>query len=77
MKHPGIWLTAVVLALVVLLAQIAGASTRDEIASGATSASVTAGTIHLLRPAITHPYVLWVRCPGTARLGSRQGLYAG
>jgi len=43
MKHPGIWLTAVVLALVVLLAQIAGASTRDEIASGATSASVTAG----------------------------------
>ena len=43
MKHPGIWLTAVVLALVVLLAQIAGASTRDEIASSATSASVTAG----------------------------------
>jgi len=42
MKHPGIWLTAVVLAVVVLLAQIAGASTREEIASGATSASVTA-----------------------------------
>src|SRR5437868_2356145 len=42
MKHPGIWLTTVVLALVVLLAQIAGASTREEIASGATSASVTA-----------------------------------
>src|SRR5947207_3136534 len=41
MKHPGIWLTAVVLAVVVLLAQIAGASTREEIASGATSASVT------------------------------------
>jgi hypothetical protein len=42
MKHPGIWLTTVVLALVVLLAQIAGASTREEIASGATGASVTA-----------------------------------
>ena len=42
MKHPGIWLTTVVLAVVVLLAQIAGASTREEIASGTTSASVTA-----------------------------------
>ncbi len=41
MKHPGIWLTTVVLALVVLLAQIAGASTREEIASGTTSARVT------------------------------------
>ena len=43
MNHRGIWLTATVLAVVVLLAQIAGAATRDETASGTTSASVSAG----------------------------------
>jgi capsid protein len=41
MNHRGIWLTATVLAVVVLLAQVAGAATRDENASGATSASVS------------------------------------
>ena len=43
MNHRGIWLTATVLAVVVLLAQIAGAATREENASLATSASVSAG----------------------------------
>jgi hypothetical protein len=43
MNHRGIWMMAAVLAVVVLLAQIAGASTRDENVSGATSASVSAG----------------------------------
>jgi len=43
MNHRGIWLTATVLAVVVLLAQIAGAATRDETAFGTTSASVSAG----------------------------------
>ena len=41
MNHRGIWLTATVLAVIVLLAQIAGASTRDETTSLATSASVS------------------------------------
>jgi hypothetical protein len=41
MNHRGIWLTATVLAVVVLLAQIAGAATRDENPSGATTASVS------------------------------------
>ena len=41
MNHRAIWLTAAVLAVVVLLAQVAGAATRDENASGATSASVS------------------------------------
>ena len=41
MNHRGIWLTATVLAVIVLLAQIAGASTRDETTSPATSASVS------------------------------------
>ena len=43
MNHRGIWLTAAVLAVVVLLAQIAGAATREENASVATTASVSAG----------------------------------
>src|SRR5437870_853438 len=43
MNHRGIWLTATVLAVVVLLAQIAGAATREENASVATTASVSAG----------------------------------
>jgi len=43
MNQRGIWVTAAVLAVVVLLAQIAGAATRDETASGTTSASVSAG----------------------------------
>jgi len=41
MNHRGIWLTVTVLAVIVLLAQIAGASTRDETTSLATSASVS------------------------------------
>jgi len=41
MNHRGIWLTAAVLAVVVLLAQVAGASTRDGL-SLPTSASVSA-----------------------------------
>ena len=41
MNQRGIWLTATVLAVVVLLAQVAGAATRDDNASGATSASVS------------------------------------
>jgi len=41
MNQRGIWLTATVLAVVVLLAQVAGAATRDETASGTTSASVS------------------------------------
>ena len=45
MNHRGIWLTATVLAVVVLLAQVAGAATRDETASGTTSASISAGLI--------------------------------
>jgi len=43
MNHRGIWMTAAVLAVIVLLAQIAGASTREENASVAASASVSAG----------------------------------
>ena len=43
MNHRGIWIMAAVLAVVVLLAQIAGAATRDETAPGTTSASVSAG----------------------------------
>ena len=39
MNHRGIWLTATVLAVVVLLAQVAGAATRDDNASGATTSS--------------------------------------
>jgi len=41
MAHRGIWLTAAVLAVVVLLAQVAGASTANGTASLATSASVS------------------------------------
>ena len=43
MNHRGIWMTAAVLAVIVLLAQIAGASTREENASVAASAYVSAG----------------------------------
>ena len=42
MNHRAIWLTAAVLAGVVLLAQIAGAATREETASVATNATVSA-----------------------------------
>src|SRR5947207_13781947 len=41
MNHRGAWLTAAVLAVIVLLAQVAGASTRNESASLATSASIS------------------------------------
>ena len=47
MHHRGIWLTAAVLAVIVLLAQVAGASTRDgvSVTSGASvSADVTTST---------------------------------
>ena len=53
MNHRGAWLTAAVLAVVVLLAQVAGASTRDETASLATSASAStevAGTAAVSLP---------------------------
>jgi hypothetical protein len=42
MNHRGIWLTATILAVIVLMAQIAGASTRDGIAPTTASASVSA-----------------------------------
>ncbi len=42
MNHRGVWLTAAVLAVIVLLAQVAGASTREETASLATTATVSA-----------------------------------
>ncbi|SRR5258705_6359607 len=42
MNHRAIWLTAAVLAVVVLLAQVAGAATREMPASLPTSASVSA-----------------------------------
>ena len=42
MNHRGIWLTAAVLAVIVLLAQVAGASTRDGAVSLTTGASVSA-----------------------------------
>ena len=42
MNHRAIWLTAAVLAAIVLLAQIAGAATREETASVATNATVSA-----------------------------------
>jgi hypothetical protein len=41
MKQQGIWLTAAVLAVVVLFAQIAGAATREMPGSAATMASVS------------------------------------
>ena len=41
MNHRAIWLTAAVLAVVVLLAQVAGAATREMPASLPTSASVS------------------------------------
>ena len=41
MNHRAIWLTATVLAVIVLLAQVAGASTRDGAASPPTTASVS------------------------------------
>jgi hypothetical protein len=44
MNHRGIWLTATVLAVVVLLAQVAGASTRDGTTSLATTASASTRT---------------------------------
>jgi hypothetical protein len=42
MNHRGIWLTAAVLAVIVLLAQVAGASTRDGAVSLTNGASVSA-----------------------------------
>jgi hypothetical protein len=42
MNHRGVWLAAAVLAVVVLLAQAAGAATQEMPASFATSASVSA-----------------------------------
>jgi len=53
MNHRGAWLTATVLAVIVLLAQVAGASTSNESASLTTSASIsgelsgTAGAVTL------------------------------
>jgi hypothetical protein len=42
MNHRGIWLTTAVLAVAVLLAQVAGAATREMPGSASTTASVSA-----------------------------------
>src|SRR2546421_9790633 len=56
MNHRGIWLTATVLAVVVLLAQVAGATTRDDNASGAATASVSASaTLTVTAPTVSLP----------------------
>ena len=46
MKHRGIWLTASVLAVIILLAQIAGAST-SEIGASVSAETTTAATVSL------------------------------
>ena len=53
MNHRGIWLTAGVLAVIVLLAQIAGASTRDamSVASEATISAETSARATISLPA--------------------------
>ena|SRR5437762_7440546 len=56
MNHRGIWLTATVLAVVVLLAQVAGAATRDDNASGTATASVSASaTLTVTAPTVSLP----------------------
>jgi len=52
MKHRGIWLTASVLAVIILLAQIAGAST-SEIGATVSAETTTAATVSLPAQAST------------------------
>ena len=54
MNHRAIWLTAAVLAVVVLLAQVAGAATREMPASLPTTASVSA-LVTATTPTVTLP----------------------
>jgi hypothetical protein len=54
MNHRAIWLTAAVLAVVVLLAQVAGAATREMPASLPASASVTSD-LTATTPTVTLP----------------------
>jgi hypothetical protein len=54
MNHRAIWLTAAVLAVVVLLAQVAGAATREMPASIATTASVSA-EVTAITPTVALP----------------------
>ena len=54
MNHRAIWLTAAVLAVVVLLAQVAGAATREMPASLPASASVTS-ELTATTPTVTLP----------------------
>ena len=54
MNHRAIWLTAAVLAVVVLLAQVAGAATREMPASLPTSASVST-ELTATTPTVTLP----------------------
>ena len=54
MNHRAIWLTAAVMAVVVLLAQVAGAATREMPASLATTASVSA-LVTATTPTVTLP----------------------
>ena len=53
MNHRGIWLTAGVLAVIVLLAQVAGASTRDtlSVAGAATVSAETSAAATISLPA--------------------------
>jgi hypothetical protein len=54
MNHRAIWLTAAVMAVVVLLAQVAGAATREMPASIATTASVSA-EVTAITPTVALP----------------------
>ena len=54
MNHRAIWLTAAVMAVVVLLAQVAGAATREMPASLPTTASVSA-LVTATTPTVTLP----------------------
>ena len=54
MNHRAIWLTAALLAVVVLLAQVAGAATREMPASLPTTASVSA-LVTATTPTVTLP----------------------
>jgi hypothetical protein len=56
MNHRGIWLTATVLAVVVLLAQVAGAATRDDNGAGAQAVNASASaTLTVTAPTVSLP----------------------
>ena len=69
MSHRGIWLMAAVLAVIVLLAQVAGASTREASASLATSAAVSA-ELTATTPTVSLPE----QASATAREKSANGI---